>query len=110
MRKFAKIMAVLLALGWLAASCSAKENVVTKWGYTQTRNGKTVTVYMTFYNDGTMEMSMTDGGETEVLGVCPYTGDTRKDGTITIDDGHGTTAEIKGDQLFGEGMVLTKVK
>ena len=98
MRKFAKIMAVLLALG-LVASCGAKKKVVTKWSATDVG-----TVYFTFYNDGTGEMSTTVNDEVTVF---PYTGDTRKNGTITVD---GVTAEIRGDQLFFEGIVLTKMK
>ena len=99
MRKFAKIMAVLLALGFVA-SCGAKKKAVTKWSVTDEGG----TVYFTFYNDGTGEMSSTFSDKVEVF---PYTGDTRKSGSITID---GVTAEIRGDQLFGEGIVFTKMK
>lgn len=99
MKKFAMIMAVLLALG-LVASCGAKKKVVTKWSVT----GDYGTAYMTFYNDGTGEASSTLNDEVMVF---PYTGDTRKNGTITVD---GATYEIRGDQLFGEGMVFTKMK
>lgn len=99
MRKFAKIMAVLLALGFVA-SCGAKKKVVTKWSFT----GDYGTMYLTFYNDGTVEMSTTVDDEVEVF---PYTGDTKKNGTVTL---NGATYEIRGDQLFGEGMVLTKMK
>ena len=107
MRKFAKIMAVLLALA-LATPCFAKGKVVTKWSMSLTDNGKTVTTYLTFYNDGTLEMSVTDGVETEVT-AFPYTGDTKKDGTITTGD--GTTMEIRGDILvLGGILTFTKVK
>ena len=97
MRKFAKIMAVLLALGFVA-SCSAEKKVVTKWSLTSDYG----TAYFTFYNDGTGEATVND----EVK-AFPYTGDTRKNGTITVD---GATYEIRGDQLFCEGMVFTKMK
>lgn len=108
MRKFAKIMAVLLALA-LAAPCFAKGKVVTKWSMSLTDNGKTVTTYLTFYNDGTLEISATDGVETEVTDVDQYTGDTKKDGTITASD--GTTMEIRGDFLvLGGILTFTKVK
>lgn len=108
MRKFAKIMAVLLALA-LAAPCFAKGKVVTKWSMSLTENGKTATTYLTFYNDGTMEISATDGVETEVSGAYQYTGDTKKDGTITTSD--GTTMEIRGDFLvLGGILTFTKVK
>lgn len=102
MRKFAKIMAVLLALA-LAAPCFAKGKVVTKWSGTLY-----ATVYLTFYNDGTAEM--TNSRDDDVT-VYTYTGDTRKNGTITIDDGYGTTAEIRGDKLVVGGILTyTKVK
>ena len=94
MRKFAKIMAVLLALGFVA-SCGAKKKAVTKWGLSNNDGA----IYLTFCDDGTVEMSTTV--------ILPYTGDTKKNGTITL---NGATYEIKGDQLFGEGMVFTKMK
>lgn len=99
MRKFAKIMAVLLALGFVA-SCGAKKKVVTKWSFTSDYG----TAYFTFYNDGTAESSNTVDDN---VGVAAYTGDSRKNGTITVD---GATYEIRGDQLFAEGMVFTKMK
>ena len=102
MRKFAKIMAVLLALA-LAAPCFAKGKVVTKWS-TPTTDGKNETVYITFYDDGTMEMSTSYTDETMVFA---YTGDTKKNGAITVD---GETLDIRGDRLFLGGMVFTKVK
>ena len=103
MRKFAKIMAVLLALGFVA-SCSAEKKAVTKWSAT----GPGGTSYMTFYNDGTAEMTRSANDE---VNVATYTGDTRKDGTITIDDGYGTTAEIRGDTLvLGGILTYTKMK
>lgn len=104
MRKFAKIMAVLLALA-LATPCFAKGKAVTKWAYTVTNGGKSVTLYLTFYDDGTVESSNTFDDDVD---VAAYTGDTRKDGTITLHD--GATAEIRGDRLFAENMVFTKVK
>ena len=103
MRKFAKIMAVLLALA-LAAPCFAKGKVVTKWSMT----GPGGTSYLTFYNDGTAEMTSSANDE---VNVATYTGDTRKDGTITVNDGYGTTMEIRGDILvLGGILTFTKVK
>lgn len=103
MRKFAMIVAVLLALG-LVASCGAKKKVVTKWSAT----GPGGTSYLTFYNDGTAEMTSSSNDE---VNVATYTGDTRKDGTITVNDGYGTTAEIRGDTfVLGGFLTYTKVK
>ena len=105
MRKFAKIMAVLLALA-LAAPCFAKGKVVTKWS-TPTTDGKN-TAYITFYDDGTAEMSASYTDETMVFA---YTGDTKKNGTVTVSDGRETLdIEVRGDRLFAFGDVLTKVK
>ena len=100
MRKFAKIMAVLLALS-LATPCFAKGKVVTKWSLS---NNDGDTMYLTFYNDGTAEMSTTADDK---VTVTAYTGDTRKDGAITVDGG---TLEIRGDRLFMGTIVFTKVK
>ena len=40
----------------------------------------TETIYMTFYDDGTGEMSSSDS---DSVTVFPYTGDTKKDGSVT---------------------------
>ena len=103
MRKFAKIMAVLLALGF-AASCSAEKKAVTKWSMTIVE-----TVYFTFYNDGTAESS--NSGNDDVTHYT-YTGDTRKNGTITLDDGtEKLSGVISGDALvIGGILTFTKMK
>ena len=100
MRKFAKIMAVLLALA-LATPCFAKGKVVTKWSGTLY-----ATVYLTFYNDGTAEM--TNSRDDDVT-VYTYTGDTRKNGTITIDDGaEKLPGVISGDEIVIGGILTFK--
>ena len=103
MRKFAKIMAVLLALGF-AASCSAEKKAVTKWSGTLV-----ATVYFTFYNDGTAEMT---NSENDDVTHYTYTGDTRKNGSITMDDGvEKMSGVISGDELvIGGILTFTKMK
>lgn len=102
MKKFAMIMAVLLALG-LAAPCFAEGNVVTKWSVT----GPGGTGYITFYDDGTAEITFDD----EVT-VVAYIGDTKKNGTITLSAGGKETLdiEVRGDRLFAFDVVFTKMK
>ena len=100
MRKFAKIMAVLLALA-VTAPCFAEGKVVTKWSCTD----KGETLYLTFYDDGTAEVTSSDSDS--VL-PFPYTGDTKKNGSIPLSN--GTTIEIRGDRLFMGPYVFTKVK
>ena len=100
MRKFAKIMAVLLALA-VTAPCFAEGKVVTKWSCID--NGDTI--YMTFYDDGTFEMLSSNSGSVDVF---PYTGDTKKNGSILLPG--GATLEIRGDRLFMGPYVFTKVK
>ena len=103
MRKFAKIMAVLLALA-LATPCFAKGKVVTKWNCIGSRG----IAYLTFYDDGTVELSSTLNDDVD---VATYTGDTKKNGIITLVD--GTTelsVEIKGNQLFVGDTIYTKMK
>ena len=104
MRKFAKIVAVLLALGFVA-SCGAKKKVVTKWS--MTINGESS--YLTFYNDGTVESSNSDNDE---VATSPYTGDTKKDGVVTVgDESEKIPCIISGDELLFAGILTyTKVK
>ena len=102
MRKFAKIMAVLLALA-VTAPCFAEGKVVTKWSCTD--NGETM--YLTFYDDGTAEATPSDSDSF----VFPYIGDTKKNGSISFSgSNNGTTIEIRGDRLFMDPFVFTKVK
>ena len=104
MRKFAKIVAVLLALGFVA-SCGAKKKVVTKWS--MTIDGESS--YLTFYNDGTVESSSSDNDE---VASSPYTGDTKKDGVVTVgDESEKIPCIISGDELLFAGILTyTKVK
>ena len=107
MKKFSKIMAVLLVLA-LAAPCFAKGKVVTKWACTKTIDGKSKTGYLTFYYDNTVEASnsVNDDGD-----VAVYIGDTRKDGIVILYGGSaGDICEIRGDRLLVEDMVFTKTK
>ena len=101
MRKFAMIMAVLLALG-LVASCGAKKKAVTKWSFT----GDYGTMYLTFYNDGTVETSSTVDDE---VASSPYTGDTKKDGVVTVgDESEKIPCIISGDELLFAGILTYK--
>lgn len=109
MRKFAKIMAVLLALA-LAAPCFAERKVVTKWRVTSI-DGIAVSeesfqgrCYLIFYDDGSLELEQPDNYAGIIM---TYIGDSTKNGSILI---AGQKGNIKGNKLSYGDEVWTKVK
>ncbi len=111
-----KTLVAVIAAMLVAATlpCFAKGNVVTQWRARANGN----TVYMTFYSDKTFEMYCIDeDGDREDLfegaGAVTYSGDTTKNGKISIVaaiDGSAMIVEIVGDALDFDGITFAKVK
>ena len=100
------VIAALLVAATLP--CFAKGKVVTQWKITDGGEG----LFVTFYSDKTWDMIGTYGdGSSEKIGGT-YSGDTTKDGKISMiaENGHESIIETVGDLLDLDGLVLTKVK
>ncbi|MDE7227341.1 MAG: hypothetical protein K2N31_03365 [Treponemataceae bacterium] len=100
------VVAALLVAATLP--CFAKGNVVTQWKITDGGEG----LFITFYSDKTFDVIVTDGyGSSEKI-EGTYSGDTTKDGKISLiaANGHESIMETVGDLLDFNGLVLTKVK
>lgn len=107
-----KTLVAVIAAMLVAASlsCFAKGNAVTQW---TAKNDDGTTYLLTFYSDKTCEQIATyeDGHSEKYEGT--YSGDTTKDGEISmVADDETFTADIFGDlmDVDGVGFVLTKVK
>ena len=101
------VVAALLVAATLP--CFAKGNIVTQW---KAKEGGEVYV-LTFYSDKTFDLVTTDeDGSSKNLGGGTYSGNTTKDGKISMiaENGNGFIVETVEDLLDLDGAVLTKVK
>ena len=103
------LVAVIAALLVAAAlPCFAKGKVVTQWKITDGGEG----LFITFYSDKTFDVIATSGYSSSEKIEGTYSGDTTKDGKISLiaANGHESIIERVRDLLdYGE-VVFTKVK
>ena len=104
------LVAVIAALLVAAAlPCFAKGKVVTQW---KAEVGGAAAI-ITFYSDKTFDLvGIDEDGSSEKMAEGTYSGDTTKDGKISLiaENGNGMIVETVGDLLDLDGIVLTKVK